>query len=82
MSDCPLVKLATNCKLLKTFKQTGQAAIHISDWLRFFEVLAYISRDVRTLKIYCAIVGDHLIFSRAPVVLRQNSIHMRFQQLS
>jgi hypothetical protein len=55
MSDCPLVKLATNRKLLKQFEQTGQLKIHISDWLRFFEVLAFISRDVQPLEIHCAI---------------------------
>ncbi len=66
MSDCPLVKLATHRKLLKTFEQTGQVTIHISDWLRFFEVLAYISRDGGPLEIHCVIVEEHLIFSRTP----------------
>jgi hypothetical protein len=64
MSDCPLVNLATNRKLLKTFEQTGQGPIHISDWIRFFEALAYISRERDPLEVYCAIIGDHLIISR------------------
>jgi hypothetical protein len=66
MSDCPLVKLATYRKLLKTFEQTGQVTIHISDWLRFFEALAHIRRDAHPPEIYCAIAGEHLIFSRTP----------------
>jgi hypothetical protein len=66
MSDCPLVNLATNRKLLRTFEQTGQVTIHISDWLRFFEVMAYISRERDPLEVYCAIIGDHLIISRTP----------------
>jgi hypothetical protein len=66
MSDCPLVRLATNIKLLKQFEQTGQVTIHISDWIRFFEALGYISRERDPLEVYCAIIGDHLILSRAP----------------
>ena len=66
MSDCPLVNLATNRKLLKTFEQTGQVTIHISDWISFFEVMAYISREHDPLEVYCAIIGDHLILSRTP----------------
>jgi len=67
MSDCPLVNLAINRKLLKTFEQTGQVTIHISDWLRFFEVMAYISRERDPMEVYCAIIGDHLILSRSPL---------------
>jgi hypothetical protein len=29
-------------------------------------VLAYISRDASPLEIHCAIVGEHMIFSRTP----------------
>jgi hypothetical protein len=75
MSDCPLVRLATNLKLLKQFEQTGQVTIHISDWLRFFELLAYISRDRDPLEVHCTIVREHLIFSRAPLKRDTNRKH-------
>jgi hypothetical protein len=75
MSDCPLVKLATNHKILKQFEQTGRVTIPLSDWLRFFEVLAYISRDRDPLEIHCAIVGDHLIFCRTPFKRDTNRKH-------
>jgi hypothetical protein len=75
MSDCPLVRLATNIKFLKQFEQTGQVTIHISDWLRFFEVMAYISRERDPLEIHCAIVEDHLVFSRTPFKRDTNRKH-------
>ena len=69
MSDCPLVRLATNIKLLKQFEQTGQVVIPIADWLRLFEVLAFISRERDPLEVYCTIIEDNLIISRTPFKL-------------
>ena len=43
MSDCPLVRLATNLKLLKQFEQTGQVVIPIADWICFFEALTFLT---------------------------------------
>lgn len=62
MSDCPLVRLATNLKLLKQFEQTGQVVIPLTDWIRFFEALAFINRDGYQ-EIYCEIVEGRLVFS-------------------
>lgn len=65
MSDCPLVRLATNLKLLKQFEQTGQVVIPMTNWIRFFEALAFMSRDGRQ-EIYCAIMEGRFVFSKTP----------------
>jgi hypothetical protein len=39
--DCPLVRLAQNHQILKQFEQTGKVVIPLTDWIRFFEVLAF-----------------------------------------
>jgi hypothetical protein len=70
MSDCPLVRLATNLKLLKQFEQTGQVVIALSDWIRFFDALAFINRDGGHRETYCAFVGEYLVFSKTPVFAR------------
>jgi hypothetical protein len=67
MSDCPLVQLATNLKLLKQFEQTGQVVIHLSDWIRFFEALAFLNRDGGRREIHCAFAGEYLLFSAKPL---------------
>ena len=67
MSDRPLVRLAENIKLLKKLDETGIAIIHIDEWLRFFEVMAYLTRDGVHREIHCAIVGDYLVFSKTPI---------------
>lgn len=66
MSDCPLVRLATNLKLLKQFEQTGQVVIPLTDWIRFFEALAFMNRDGHQ-EICCAIVEGRLVFSKTPL---------------
>ena len=65
MSDCPLVRLAINIKLFNQFEQTGQVVIPPTDWIRFFEALAYMNRD-RHQEIHCAIVEGRLVFSKTP----------------
>jgi hypothetical protein len=67
MSDCPLILFATNLKHLKQFEQTGQAVIHLSDWIRFFETLAFLNRDGGGRDIYCAFAGEYLVFSKTPI---------------
>jgi hypothetical protein len=66
MDYCPLVPHVKNIQFLRQFEQTGHVTIHISDWPRFFEALAHLSRDRDPLEIHCALVEDHLLFSRAP----------------
>jgi len=66
MSDCPLVRLATNLKLLRQFEQTGQVVIALYDWIRFFDALAFINRDGGHREIYCAFAGEYLVFSKTP----------------
>src|SRR5262245_31165659 len=66
MDYCPLVQHVKNIQFLRQFEQTGHVTIPLSDWLRFFEALAHLSRDRDLLEIQCAIVGEHLIFSRTP----------------
>jgi len=65
MTDCPLIRLATNLKLLKQFEQTGQVVIPLTNWIRFFEALAFMNRDGH-LEIYCAIMEGRLVFSKTP----------------
>ena len=67
MSDCPLVRLATNLKLLKQFEQTGQVAIPIADWIRFFEALTFLAHGDGQREIYCAIGARYLVFSKTPI---------------
>jgi len=67
MSDCPLVRLVNNRKILETFEQTGKVTIPISEWLFFFEALTTIARDGGQREIYCAIGARHLVFSKAPI---------------
>jgi hypothetical protein len=65
MSDCPLVRLATNLKLLKQFEQTGQVALPLTNWIRFFEALTFMNRGGHQ-EIYCAIAEGRLVFSKTP----------------
>jgi hypothetical protein len=65
MSECPLVRLATNLKLLKQFEQTGQVVIPLTDWIRFFEALAFMNRNGNQ-EIHSAIVEGRLVFSKTP----------------
>lgn len=66
MSDCPLVRLANNRKILKKFNQTGMVAIPVSMWLWFFEALTTIARDGERREIHCAIVEGYMVFSQTP----------------
>jgi hypothetical protein len=45
MSDCPLVRLASNRKILKKLNESGIVTIPLADWLRFFEALAFMIQD-------------------------------------
>lgn len=65
MDDCPLVRLAYGCKILKQFKETGKVAIHLDDWIRFFEALAFVNEGGHR-EIFCAIVGDYMVLSKTP----------------
>ena len=65
MSDCPLLRLAINIKLLMQFEQTWQVMMPLTDWIRFFEALAFMYRDGHQ-EIYCAIVEGYLVFSKTP----------------
>jgi len=67
MSDCPIVRLAANLKHLKQFEQTGRVVIPLSDWIRFFEALAFLNRGGGRREIYCAFAGEYLVFSRTPI---------------
>jgi hypothetical protein len=66
MYDRPLVRFATNLKLLKQFEQTGRVVTPLTDWIRFFEALGFMNRDGHQ-KIYCAIVEGRLVFSKTSV---------------
>ena len=63
---CPLVQLAKYRKILKKFEQCGAVALPRTDWLRFFEALAFITRESGRLEIYCAIGSGYLLFSKTP----------------
>jgi hypothetical protein len=65
MSDCPLERLANNLKLLKKFDESGMVAIPLTDWILFFEALAFITRDGQQV-IYSTIAEGHLMFSKTP----------------
>jgi len=69
MSDCPLVRLVNNRKILKTFEQTGRVMIPISEWLFFLEALTTIAHDSGQREIYCAIGARYLVFSKTPIEL-------------
>ena len=73
MSDCPLVRLATNLKLLKQFEQTGQVVIPIADWIRFFEALTFLNRDGGHREIYCAIGERYLLLSKTHIERKASS---------
>jgi hypothetical protein len=66
MDDCPLVRLAYSCKILKQFEETGKVAIHLDDWIRFFEALACVNEG-GDREIFCAIVGDYMVLSKTPL---------------
>jgi hypothetical protein len=66
MSDCPLVQLTNNLKLLKKFNESGMVVIPLTDWIRFFEALAFMTRDGHRV-IYSTIVEGYLVFSKTPL---------------
>lgn len=66
MDDCPLMRLAYGRKILKQFEQTGKVAIHLEDWIRFFEALAFVNKGGHR-EIFCAIVGDYVVLSKTPL---------------
>jgi hypothetical protein len=45
MSGCPLAQLTNNLKLLKKFNESGMVVIPLTDRIRFFETLAFMTRD-------------------------------------
>lgn len=67
MDECPLVRHVENLKLLRKFDQTGQVAIPISDWIRFFEALAFLAHGGGRREIYCAVGTRYLVFSKTPI---------------
>ena len=75
--DCPLVLLARNRKILKTFEDSGMVAIPVIEWLRFFETLAYINRESGLREIYCAIVDGYTVFSKTPI---KRIVDFRFEE--
>ena len=64
MEECPLVRLAKHRKILKKFEQIGMVAIPVSEWMFFFETLAYMHRDGDQQGIYCEILDGYLVFSK------------------
>jgi hypothetical protein len=66
MDECPLVRLARSLKLLKQFEQTGQVAIPVTDWIQFFEALAFLKHVGGHREVNCAFVGERLVLSRTP----------------
>ncbi len=66
MSDCPLVRLAQNSKILKKLESAGMVAIPVTEWLCFFEALAFLNREGGQRFLYCAIHKGHLFFSKTP----------------
>lgn len=67
MDECPLVRHVENLKLLREFDQTGQVAIPISDWIWFFEALAFLAHGGGQREIYCAVGTRYLVFSKTPI---------------
>jgi hypothetical protein len=43
-----------------------QVVIALSDWIRFFDALAFINRDGGHREIYCAFAGEYSVFSKTP----------------
>ena len=68
--ECPLVQLAKHRKILKKFEQNGRVAIPVSEWLRFFEALAFINREGGWREIYCTIGGGYAVFSQTHIKRR------------
>jgi hypothetical protein len=65
MDDCPLVRLAYCRKILKQFEENGKVAIHLNDWIRFFEALGFVN-DGGHREIFCAFAGEYLVMSKTP----------------
>jgi hypothetical protein len=65
VDDCPLVRLAYGRKILKQFEETGKVAIHLNDWIRFFEALAFVNNS-GLREIFCAFAGKYLVISKTP----------------
>jgi hypothetical protein len=65
VDDCPLVQPAYGRKILKQFEETGKVAIHLNDWIRFFDALAFLNDGGRR-EIFCAFAGEYLVFSNTP----------------
>jgi hypothetical protein len=70
MGECPLVRHVENLKLLKKFDQTGHVAIPISDWIRFFQALAFLAHDGGWRQTYCAVGTRYVVFSETPIERR------------
>jgi len=68
--ECPLVQLGKYRKLLKKFEEAGMVALPASQWLLFFEALAFIYRESRRGEIYCTIAGGCVVFSQTPIKRR------------
>jgi len=70
--DCPLVQLAKYRQIQKRFEESGMVAIPEREWLRFFEALAFITRESGRLEIYCSFVGGYVVFSKTPIKRRDD----------
>ena len=79
--DCPLVQLAKYRQIQKKFEESGMVAIPVREWLRFFEALAFITRESGRPEIYCSIVGGHMVFSKAPIKQRDDLRPAEIEQL-
>jgi hypothetical protein len=67
LDECPLVRHVENLKLLKTVDQTGHAAILISEWMWFFEALAFLAHGGDRREIYCAVGTRYVVLSKTPI---------------
>ena len=67
MEECPFVRHVENLKLLKKFEQTGLVAIPISQWIRFFEALAFLAHGGTHREIYCVVGTRYVVFSKTPI---------------
>ena len=65
MDDCPLVRLAYSLKILKQFEQIGRVKIPLTDWIRFFEALAFMRQEGQR-EIFCMIAGEYMVLSKKP----------------
>lgn len=70
--DCPLVQLAKNRQILKKFEESGMVAIPVREWFRFFEALAFITRESGRQEIYCDLARGYAFFSQTPIKLRDD----------